>query len=306
MSRIIASFAFLFFFFATLVYAQAPVFDELIHAYKDGTDIILEWQPAQNVDGYNIYRFDTIPGSPPWPLYAAVPTPGFRDTGAINDPADTLYYIVSAYNANGETDALNWAFRVVMPLEFLPYSFNNNHISFPYYYFPVGVSDPDGPTAEDVCADAGPDLAYVGAWQSVTDTWFSHICGAPFADFEIEPGSGYLLVPAAPMTLSIVGSHDTYYEPGGPNFAGLNCFPGTYCNNWISVPYHSMAGTAFGLCNELTGRGHDIRMISKWLPDQDTYFIKSCGSPIRDFDLTPGLGIMIQPGKDESIQIAVH
>ncbi|MFC2172092.1 hypothetical protein ACFLU6_05610 [Acidobacteriota bacterium] len=291
--------------FCPAAFAQFLVWDSVIHAYKDGADIVFEWRDVQLADGYNIYRFESIAAGPPYPLYATVLTPGFRDPGAVNGPPDTLFYVITAFNTTIEEEAPNWAYRIVVTLEMLPSTLNNHHVALPYFYFPEGVNDPDGLTAEDVCIDAGADLAYVGMWRSDVDVWQAHFCGSPLMDFEIAAGRACLLAPHQTFAFSIVGSHDPYFKPGSVNTVGLYCLPGTGCNNWVSVPYSSVASTAQELCDELISRGHDIRTMNKWLPDQDMYFVKTCGS-FRDFDFTPGIGVMIQPGREEQIQIEVH
>ncbi|MFC2172130.1 hypothetical protein ACFLU6_05800 [Acidobacteriota bacterium] len=307
MYKTVSVFVLLFLAYPCIAAARAPAFDKLIHAYKDGSDVVLEWNPAQNADGYNIYRFDSLPGPSPWPLYAAVPTPVFRDINATNDPADLLYYIVTAYNVNGETEALNWAFRLNYRVEFFPGSLNNQPISLPYLYYPSAFPILSPVNDEDLCWDTGdpPKTQGISRWDQPR-SWYYHSCGSVLKYRVLSAAESYVLNPYETFTFHIVASHDPDYEPGGSKYFPLYCPPGSYCNNWISVPYHSMATTAQELCDELISRGHDIRTVNKWFADQDTYFIKTCGSSIRDFDLTPGLGIMIQPGRDESIQIEVH
>ncbi|MFC2172091.1 hypothetical protein ACFLU6_05605 [Acidobacteriota bacterium] len=290
-----------------LACGQGPVFNELIHASKIGNDVYMEWQPAVGADGYNIYRFDAIPtGPPPYPVYATVSTPGFTDTGAVADPTFVFYYIVTAYNTNGETEARNWAFRLNVDFVYAPGTLGNHQVSLPYIYHPGGISDPNGPTVEDVCRDAGPNLNYVAKWEAYSDTWFLHSCGSPLRDIPIDPGMGYLFGIGNNFTFSVVGSHDPDFEPGGPSEIYLFCSLGTLCNNWVSVPYHSVAGGAITLCDEWQNRGDQIMTINRWVPEIDVYFVHPCGTPLMDFDLTPGQAIMVQPATDENISIEVN
>jgi len=113
-------------------------------------------------------------------------------------------------------------------------------------------------------------------------------------NFAITPGESYLVIPntGGGGNWVVVGSHD-------PGLAITIDDAGTYLNNWISVPYHTMAANANVLKTELNASGANIYRIYRWIPSgasEGYQYFQSTIPPLgTNFSITPGEGLLILP-----------
>jgi hypothetical protein len=77
-----------------------------LSASKSGNNVVLNWTASSGATGYNIYR-DTTPYFAPGVPYATTGALTYTDVGVVGDPNVNHYYLVSAFNAMGETFCAN-------------------------------------------------------------------------------------------------------------------------------------------------------------------------------------------------------
>lgn len=273
--------------------AQVPVFDTPVYAQRDGRDVVLLWDAATGADGYNIYRYEDVPIPPPpqVPL-ATVTALTYRDVGTVDAPPYKYYYLVSAFNTNGETPAPNLAFKLNIVLHWVSGKANFNFVSLPMLFIPRGRGvQAMGSDLCDVHGISGPYISAV-VKMNYSNCLFktnSNCSQLPAADFPLEPGVGYVILPKVDgITLDIVGSHDPDYHPGGPKSIPLT--PSQPCDcrmfNEVSVPYHSKAKTAEDICQELGAAAPE--MVGHFIPAIQNEYTHVCGTQYHNFSLVPG------------------
>jgi hypothetical protein len=291
-----------FLFVASTAHAQAPVFDTPVYAQKDGRDVVLEWDPATGADGYYIYRYEDVPLPPPPRIPLATVTGlTYRDVGAVDSPPDRYYYLVSAFNVDGETPAPNLAFKLNIRLHWVLGKWNVNLVSLPYFFIPGGR----GVQAKsaDLCDAVEPPSAIASVQRVVYGGYCeidSNPCSQnPVLNFDLEPGVAYGVVPRQDnATLDIVGSHDPDYHPGGAKSIPLNSWEDCRCEfNLISVPYHSKAATAEDICTELGLTAPDY--VARVPRELDDAYLHVCSSPYHNFTLVRGEALILRAHADQ-------
>jgi hypothetical protein len=286
--------------YASAAYAQAPVFDTPVYAQRDGRDVVLEWDAATGANGYNIYRFEDVPIPPPphVPL-ATVAGLTYRDVGAVNSPPDKYYYLVAAFNANGETPAPNLAFKLNIVLHWTSGQSNLNFVSLPQLFNPNGRGVQA--KSKDLCDAVSPPSRI--AQVQMGDYTNCYVKTNPCLDFAtfnfaLEPGVGYAIVPTQDnVILDIVGSHDPAIQPGGPTSIPLRPWEDCMCSfNTVSVPYNAVADTAEGICSELGLTAPDF--VARFVRELDDLYIHTCGSQYHNFSFARGEALTLRTHAD--------
>jgi hypothetical protein len=304
-SRCLCFFGISILLIAGMAYAQAPTFDSPVLAYRDDLDVVLEWDASADADGYNIYRFEDLPIPSPLGTPLAVVTGlSYRDQDAVNTPPDRYYYLVSAFNATGETPAQNLAFKLNMYLHYTPGQMNRNYISLPYLYIPNGEGVPV--TSVDLCAevdrsnggDGAPPFNYVsniqkGSYENCAIQ--TNPCTTlSIFNFDLIPGQGYVVVPTKEARLDLVGSHDPDLHPGGAKSIALRPWEDCWCTtfNSVAIPYHTTAETAEDICTEMGAAESDI--VARFAAEHDMTIAHLCGSSVKNFSITPGESLIFR------------
>jgi hypothetical protein len=190
---------------------------------------------------------------------------------------------------------------------------NNNWISLPFFFFPNGNVGISPQNANDWCTDLNgappPSTAKITQiirFDSLSDTPKTKGCSNTIKVFDLVPGEGYSVKPSgANMIIDIVGSHDDLYAPNKPGasklYGPLFFDPAGKLsnNNWVSVPYHSIANNANDLCADVNGvpppNASKVAQIIRFDSLTDTPKTKGCSNTIKVFDLIPGEGYSMKP-----------
>jgi len=162
---------------------------------------------------------------------------------------------------------------------------NINWVSLPYF---------DNYTvSEDVCVDINTvdctmlatSIAY---FDTATNSTVTHTCGFVKSYYNIFPGRGYAIsVMTDACTWKIVGSHNDAYD----TTLGISFLTNTYGNNinWVSVPYHSTATVAEGLCTQINANCANIATsIASFDTATNSANTHGCGTTKNNFSVAPG------------------
>lgn len=170
---------------------------------------------------------------------------------------------------------------------------NANWVGVPYFY-------QTSPSAQTVCDDIGGNIAgdcaagtatTVSYFDTANNAPYTHSCTSTKNNFALVPGQAVsVFVSAAGCTWKVVGSHnDAYDTTSGISFAingdGNNA-------NWISVPYHTTAGDAIGLCTQINAAcSNYVTTVSYFDTANNAPYTHSCASTKNNFAIIPGVGI---------------
>ena len=187
-----------------------------------------------------------------------------------------FFVVLLVLAASSALLASNMGFKLVRPLTNTG-NFQLNWVSLPYYW---GTSA----TASTVCSDIGVNASEVDRWDKVGEAYQAWVCGSSGTDFSISPGEAVMVKVTSASNWTIVGSHN----PG----AVVNLTTtGVLQLNWVSVPYHTTAATASGLCTDIGANSYEV---DRWDTGSEVYQAWVCGSSGTDFTLTPGEGVIIK------------
>lgn len=173
--------------------------------------------------------------------------------------------------------ASNMGFKLTYMLKKTAGTTATNWMSIPYFW--------SGANAQDICNDIGAAATEVGKYNESTDTFTAWACGNIGTPFALTPGSAiYVKVTTNNTPWVIVGSHNDTLS------INLTKTAGTTATNWISVPYHTTATNAQGICSQIP----NATEIGRYNEGSDTFQAWACGNIGTSFTLTPGEGIYIK------------
>jgi cysteine-rich repeat protein len=146
--------------------------------------------------------------------------------------------------------------------------------------------------AASLCQEIGADGGSpVEVDRFVNGGWEGHICGLPFNNFLIEPGSGYFVLANGPSTWCQLAA--SIASPFGISFtSGWNSF---------SLPAWASGWTAEGLCQEINAQGGSVQEIDRFVNGGWEGHI--CGLPFNNFTIEPGSGYFALVGTGSTLQL---
>jgi hypothetical protein len=189
-----------------------------------------------------------------------------------------FFVVLLVLAASSALLASNMGFKLVYPLTSTG-SYQLNWVSLPYYW---GSSA----TASSVCTDIGGNAYSVSHWVRSSETYEDWSCTfSSGTDFAITPGEGIVVKVTSGTNWTIVGSHN-------PTTAYGLTKTGILQLNWVSVPYHTTAATASGICTDVGANSYSV---SHWVRSSETYEDWSCVySSGTDFAIAPGEALAVK------------
>ncbi len=144
-------------------------------------------------------------------------------------------------------------------------------------------------TASDFCTLAnnqGNSLTEIDRFHA--GDWQGHICGLPFANFALEPGTGYFVKANTSWHVSLEGTQfDTPFT--------IPLTPGW---NSISVPNRDTA-SASQLCSEIESQGGTPQQIIRFI--HGGWEGHHCDQAFNDFTLKPGEGHFVRANSSSEL-----
>jgi len=287
-----------------LLFASTTAAEARLLGYADGSDVVLVWSCAGT---YDVHRGTTTTG--PFSVIGRSDTGTFTDVGAVPGPPANppLYYYYLVWVAGpGPTVCPGAAFKINLDLEPDSSAPFGNLISLPFLFYPDGNLGHTPQTYRDLC-QAYPALTYIGYYASDGCQRIKmHSCASPLEGGELVAGEGYYLRVAAPATLDLVGSHDDNYAPNKGGIASYTLYACAGCEegrNLVSIPYHTMATTVQGICDQV---GPELIAIEEYDAGLNRLVRHTCGLPATDFPITPGRALTLEVSADTSLALEVY
>jgi len=252
--------------------------------------LTLSWSSSENALSYNIYR-STSPNDlsgmarNQCRIATQITDQDFSqegiqwtDTGVIADPTTNYFYVVTAVN---EVDIESLSSDIVGEFDFQLHTTPDTN----YTWITIPLTLDNVTTAEELADFIGDICISVGKFDSLNQSYITHIHGTPLFNFPVEVGQPYRIQASEEVIITLTGQ-----IMSEPKFT-LRTTPDTNYT-WITLPFskHNIT-TAEELADDI---GDKCISMGVFDPQTQSYITHIHGTPLFNFSVRPGYPYRIQ------------